>query len=178
MISDGMGSGGRAAVDANMAVNIMTKLCKAGLSYDCSAAVVNASLMVKSEDETLATLDMLDFNRFTGRVRLMKAGACTTYIKRSGKLLKMDLPSLPLGILSEAKLNTDDTVLTRDDRVVMVSDGALIGSPDWLERLVLSWEDTSAEGLASQIVEEARRRRQGDHDDDITAIAMRVVVNA
>ncbi len=177
MISDGMGSGGRAAVDANMAVNIMSKLCKAGLSYDCSAAVVNASLMIKSEDETLATMDLLDFNRFTGRVRLMKAGACTTYIKRRGKLVKMDLPSLPLGILNEAKLNTDDVTLCEDDRIVMVSDGVLTGSPDWIERLVLSWEDTSAEQLASQLVEEARRRRQGDHDDDITAIAMRVALN-
>ena len=30
MISDGMGSGGRAAVDANMAVSLMSKLCRAG----------------------------------------------------------------------------------------------------------------------------------------------------
>ena len=122
-------------------------------------------------------MDLLDFNRFTGRVRLMKAGACTTYIKRRGKLVKMDLPSLPLGILNEAKLNTDDVTLCEDDRIVMVSDGVLTGSPDWIERLVLSWEDTSAEQLASQLVGEARRRRQGDHDDDITAIAMRVALN-
>lgn len=82
IISDGMGTGGRAAVDSNMAVSIMSKLCKAGLSYDCALSVVNSSLMIKSEDESMATLDVLDFNLFTGKAELMKAGACTTYIKR------------------------------------------------------------------------------------------------
>ena len=177
MLSDGMGSGGRAAVDANMAVNIMTKLCKAGLSHDCSAAVVNASLMIKSEEESLATLDMLSFNRFTGRAELMKAGACTTYVRKNHKLYKKELPSLPLGILNEARLCKEDVVLSEDDMIVMVSDGVLTGSPEWTERMILSWDEGSAEALAAALVEEARKRRMNDHDDDITAIAMRVVQN-
>ena len=178
IISDGMGTGGRAAVDSNMAVSIMTKLCKAGLSYDCSLSVVNSSLMIKSEEESLATLDMLDFNLFTGRARLMKAGACTTYIKKNSKLMHKDLPSLPLGILNESKLIKEDVNLSADDVIVMVSDGVLIGSTEWLEKMIMSFRDGSAEQLASSIVEEARRRRQNDHDDDITAIALRVVENA
>lgn len=178
IISDGMGTGGRAAVDSNMAVSIMTKLCKAGLSYDCSLSVVNSSLMIKSEEESLATMDLLDFNLFTGRARLMKAGACTTYIKKNSKLLKKDIPSLPLGILNESKLIKEDVSLSADDVIVMVSDGVMIGSSDWLEKLIMSFREGSAEELASCIVEEAGRRRRGDHDDDITAIALRVVENA
>ena len=178
LLSDGMGTGGRAAVDANMAVSIMTRLCKAGLSYDCSLAVVNASLMIKSEEESLATLDLADFNRFTGTLSLMKAGACTTFVRRGAKVLEKDIPSLPLGILSEARFVREELTLSADDMVVMISDGALIGSPDWIKKLLLSWRESSAEELAARIVEEARARRAGDHDDDITAIAMRVVENA
>lgn len=178
MISDGMGSGGRAAVDANMAVSIMSKLCKAGLSYDCALAVTNSSLMIKSEEESLATFDLVDFNCFTGRASLMKAGACTTYIKKNSKLYQKEMPSLPLGILNEARFSKEDVVLTKDDWIVMVSDGVMIGSPDWIEKLILSWREGSAEKLAARIVEEARKRRVNDHDDDITAIAMRVVENA
>ncbi len=178
MISDGMGTGGRAAVDSNMAVSIMTKLCKAGLSYDCSLSVVNSSLMIKSEEESLATLDMLDFNLFTGRARLMKAGACTTYIRKNSKLMKKDLPSLPLGILNESKLMKEDVTLGADDMIIMVSDGVMIGSADWLEKLILTFREGSAEQLAAYIVEEARKRRLNEHDDDITAIALRVVENA
>ena len=178
IISDGMGTGGRAAVDSNMAVSIMTKLCKAGLSYDCSLSVVNSSLMIKSEEESLATLDMLDFNLFTGRARLMKAGACTTYIKKSSKLMKKDLPSLPLGILNESKLIKEDVSLTADDMIVMVSDGVMLGSVEWLEKLIMTFREGSAEQLAATIVDEAYKRRKNDHDDDITAIALRVVENA
>ncbi len=178
IISDGMGTGGRAAVDSNMAVSIMTKLCKAGLSYDCSLSVVNSSLMIKSEEESIATLDMLDFNLFTGRARLMKAGACTTYIRKSAKLMKKDLPSLPLGILNESKLIKEDVALSADDMIVMVSDGVMIGSTEWLEKLIMSFRKGSAEQLASTIVDEAYKRRRNDHDDDITAIALRVVENA
>ena len=156
----------------------MTKLCKAGLSYDCSLSVVNSSLMIKSEEESLATMDLLDFNLFTGRARLMKAGACTTYIKKNSKLLKKDMPSLPLGILNESKLIKEDVTLSADDVIVMVSDGVMVGSAEWLEKLILTFREGSAEQLASYIVEEARRRRQNDHDDDITAIALRVVENA
>lgn len=177
MISDGMGCGGRAAVDANMAVSIMSKLCKAGLSYDCALAVTNSSLMIKSEEESLATMDLMDFNCFTGKAGLMKAGACTTYVKKNSQLLKKEMPSLPLGILNEARFSKEDVVLTKDDWIVMVSDGVMIGSPDWIERLILTWREGSAEQLAAHIVEEARKRRKNDHDDDISAIAMRVVEN-
>lgn len=175
IISDGMGTGGRAAVDSNMAVSIMTKLRKAGLSYDCALAVVNSSLMIKSEDESLATMDMVDFNMFTGRARLYKAGACTTYIKKNARIQCRDMPSLPLGILNEARFMKEDVALSKDDWIVMVSDGALIGPPEWIEKLIMSFHRGSAEELAACIVNEARKRRLNDHDDDITAIAMRVV---
>ena len=177
LISDGMGTGGRAAVDSNMAVSIMTKLCKAGLGYDCSLSVVNSSLMIKSEEESLATLDLADFNLFTGRLKLMKAGACATFIRRGSRLLLKDMPSLPIGILNEAKFAKDDIALSADDMIIMVSDGAFIGSFDWLEKLILDFEKNSAEALASAIVEEAKRRRKDERDDDITAIAMRVIEN-
>lgn len=177
LLSDGMGSGGRAAVDSNMAVSIMTKLCRAGLSYDCSLAVVNSSLMIKSEDESLATMDMLSFNQFTGKASLLKAGACTTFIKKDSKLIKKDMPSLPLGILNEARFLKEDITLTEDDWIVMASDGVMTGSPDWIERLISTWNKGSAEELAARIVDEAAKRRRDGHDDDISAIAMRVVEN-
>ena len=156
----------------------MTKLCRAGLSYDCSLAVVNSSLMIKSEDESLATLDMVSFNQFTGKARLLKAGACTTYIKKNSKLIKKDMPSLPLGILNEARFLKEDITLSKDDWIVIASDGVMTGSPDWIERLIMSWRKSSAEELAAAIVDEAAKLRHSDHDDDITVVAMKVVENA
>lgn len=177
ILSDGMGTGGRAAVDSNMAVSILTKLCKAGLSYDCALQVVNSSLMIKSEDESLATLDVADVNLFTGKVELLKAGACVTYIKKNSKLYRKDMSSLPLGILNEVKFAKEDITLSGDDIVVMVSDGAVSGDDKWIEKTIMSWGDKSTQELAYSIVDEAKKRRNDGHDDDITALAVRVIEN-
>ncbi len=177
LISDGMGTGGRAAVDSNMAVSIMTKLIKAGLSYDCSLSVVNSSLMCKSEEESMATMDAVDFNLFTGKTEIMKAGACTTYIKKNSKLIIKEMPSLPIGILSEAKFSKEAITLSKDDLIVMISDGAFFGDNQWIEKMILSWRESSAQELASCIVDEAVKRRNDSHDDDITAIAIKVIEN-
>ncbi len=176
LLSDGMGTGGRAAVDSNMAVSIMTKLIKAGLSYDCALQVVNSSLMVKSEDESLATLDVVDFNLFSGKAEFLKAGACTTYVKKNSRLYKKDMSSLPIGILNEVKFSKEAISLTEGDAIVMVSDGVLTGDERWLEKMINSWRDESAEEFAFSIVEEAKKRRNDGHDDDITAMCVRVVV--
>ncbi len=175
ILSDGMGTGGRAAVDSNMAVSIMSKLCKAGLSYDCALQVVNSSLMVKSEDESLATLDLLDFNLFSGKVSLYKAGACVTYIKKNSKLYRKDMSSLPIGILNEVKFAKEDITLSTSDLIVMVSDGAVTADDKWIEKLIMGWGDKSAEELSAQIVDGAKKYRNDGHDDDITALCIRVV---
>ncbi|MBR3971657.1 MAG: SpoIIE family protein phosphatase, partial [Ruminococcus sp.] len=103
VISDGMGTGGAAAVDSNMAVSVLSTLLKAGLSYDCALSVVNSSLMIKSEEESMATLDVADINLYTGKVNLLKAGSPVTFVRKGGRVHRREFPSLPVGILGEAK---------------------------------------------------------------------------
>lgn len=177
IVSDGMGTGGRAAVDGNMAVSIMTKLCKAGLSYDCALQVANAALMVKSEDESMATLDVADINLFTGKLTLMKAGAPLTYIKKSGHIIKKQAESLPVGILNDIKFSKDTVGLSSGDWVVMISDGALEKDDLWLESLIKTWNNAGADELAQKIVQEAANRRNDRQDDDITAVAIKLIDN-
>ncbi len=177
LISDGMGTGGRAAVDGNMAVSVMTRLCKAGLSYDCALQVVNSALMVKSEDESLATLDIADINLFTGRVNLFKAGAPLTYIKKNGSVIKKQSQSLPVGILTDVRFSYDSIGLSAGDWIVMITDGALFTDDMWLVSLIKSWEEGDPETLASKIVAESANRRSKEHDDDITALVIKILDN-
>lgn len=177
VISDGMGTGGAAAVDSNMAVSILTRLLKAGLSYDGALSVVNSSLMIKSEDESMATVDVADINLYTGKVSILKAGAPATYIRRGGRVHRRDTTSLPVGILSEARFMKDTVTLHEDDTLLMLSDGALMTDEEWIAELMKSWHDASAQDFASIVVNEAIKRRKGEHDDDITAIAVRLLRN-
>lgn len=177
ILSDGMGTGGRAAVDSNMASSIMTKLCKAGLSYDCSLAVVNSSLMIKSEDESMATLDVANINLFSGKVDLMKAGACVTYIKKNSRIIRKDMSSLPIGILNEVRFAKESITLSHGDIILMVSDGAVFYDDKWIENKLCKFSDGDVEEFAASIVDEAKKRRNDGHDDDITAIAIRLIDN-
>ena len=59
--------------------------------------------------------------------------------------------------------------------IVMVSDGVITGDEKWLERLIRSWNEGSAQDLAQAVVPEAIRRRAQTRDDDITAVAIRLV---
>ncbi len=177
VISDGMGSGGAAAVDSNMAVSVLSKLLKAGLSYDCALSVVNSALMVKSEEESMATLDVADINLFTGKVSLMKAGAPVTFVRKGGKVHRRESSSLPVGILNEVRFAKEMITLHEGDVLLMVSDGALVGDDKWLEDMVRGWREVSAQDFASLVVNEAMKRRKNTHDDDITAIAIRLVEN-
>lgn len=72
VLSDGMGSGGRAAVDGAMAAGLTSHLMQAGFGPDSVLRMVNAALMVKSGDESLATLDIASINLFTGRLESLK----------------------------------------------------------------------------------------------------------
>ena len=177
MISDGMGTGGRAAVDSMMAVNIMEKLIKSGLSFDCALSLTNSALMVKSEEESLATVDMSVINLFTGRAEILKAGAPYTYIKKKGKVVRKEIPSIPAGILNEVYFTREHTSLSGEDMIVMLSDGAVMGDDRWLLSLIKSWNKGSCQELAEAVVEEAIRQNEGIKDDDITVLAVRLKDN-
>lgn len=174
VLSDGMGTGGRAAVDGGMAVSIMSKLIKAGLGFDCSLKVVNSALLVKSGDESLATLDVVSVDLYSGDTDFMKAGAALSFIRKDGDMYRVETPSLPVGILPEIEFTYTEDTLSEGDIIVMVSDGATATGEEWIEHIISSWEDKSMQQLADLITDEATARRNDGHDDDITVIAMQI----
>lgn len=177
IVCDGMGTGGRAAVDGNMAASVMGRLLRSGLSADSSLQIVNSALMVKSEDESLSTLDLTGVDLYTGRVTLKKAGAPATFVRKNGRVMVREMPSLPVGILNGVKFSSDAVNLSSGDMVVMVSDGVITGDEKWLEKLIRSWNEGSTQELARAVVDEAIKRRGDSPDDDITALAIRITDN-
>ena len=177
ILSDGMGTGGRAAVDGGMAAGIMEKLLRAGLGYDCSLKVVNSALLVKSGDESLATLDVAAIDLYSGRTDFMKAGAALTFIRRQGDMYRVDTPSLPAGILPQVDFSVTEDELSEGDIIVMVSDGAVATGEDWIDHIISAWDNKSMQQLADHITDEAVSRRTDGHDDDITVIAVRLFHN-
>ena len=171
LLCDGMGNGGRAAVDGAMAAGLMSRLLKSGFGYECSLKIINSAMIFKSTDESLSTVDIACVDLFTGQTDLYKAGAAPTLVRRNGRTGKAECHSLPIGILRDVNFDTAGVTLKEDDIVLLMSDGATGDGTDWICAELESWGDGSAKQLSDHIISCARRRRCDGHEDDITVIS-------
>ena len=171
IVSDGMGSGGRAAVDSAMTAGLAERLIKAGFGFDCTLRIVNSAMLFKSTDESLATLDISCIDLYNGKTELFKAGAAPTIIRRSGRTGRAECKSLPAGILHDVGFDKATVTLQEDDILLMMSDGVCSDGTDWICAEVEAFKDGGAKQLSERIATSARRRRQDGHDDDITVFA-------
>lgn len=174
VISDGMGTGGRAAIDGAMTTGIISKLSKAGLGFNSSLKIANSALLIKSGEESLATLDITCVDMFTGKTEFLKAGASSTFVKKGSRIIKVNTPSLPIGILTNVEFSSSDIILSDGDWILMVSDGAISEGDKWIEFELNNYQGNDPEELANHIVDMAEKRKNNSPDDDITAIAIKL----
>lgn len=170
MLSDGMGTGNRAAVDSAMVIGLMGKLIRAGFSYNCALKIVNSALLYKSTDESSATIDIAAIDLFSGATELLKAGAAPSIVRRNGRAGKAECNSLPVGILKDVGLDRAIVTLKEKDIIVMMSDGVTNDGTDWIISETEAFSEYSAKRLANRIAECAKRRRTDGHEDDITVL--------
>ncbi len=174
LVCDGMGTGGRAAVDGAMASGIMGRLVRAGIGFDAALKIVNSALLVKSGDESLSTLDLVSLDLFSGSAEFLKAGAPVSVIRKSGHAILVDTPSLPVGILNDTSFAKFSETVAAGDLILLMSDGALSSGSDWICTETEKWDGRIPQELAESIVSQAIAKRRDGHDDDITVLAMLV----
>lgn len=174
LISDGMGTGSRAAIDANMTTALMEKLLSCGFSFDCALKTVCGALIVKSTDESLATVDGLSFNVYSGIAAFHKAGAANSFIRRDRNVTVIEEPSMPIGIIRSLCTAQRDVELDEGDIVLLVSDGVTAGDSGWINDELLAWSTNSMDDLASHIASLAKLRSDEYTADDITVVAVKV----
>ena len=175
MLSDGMGSGGRAAVDGAMASGLTSRLIQAGFGPESVLRRVNSALMVKSGDESLSTLDIVELDLFDGRMESRKAGAAPSLLCSMGRVSRIERSSLPVGILRDITAELSQDTLVDGDILLMFSDGAMAGGLEWIEEKLRAFDAKAGDvkALAEEIASEARRRQEGK-EDDVTVIAVQL----
>ena len=174
ILSDGMGSGDYAALDSMMTAGFIAKLVKAGFRFGAAIKLVNSALLLKSEDESLATVDAFSMNLYTGRADFYKSGAAPSFVIKNGKASKIESISMPIGILGEAEYEQNSIILGAEDIVLLVSDGVTATGEDWIMSEMRCLSENSAKEIAKSIAETAYKRRNDGHSDDITVMAMKL----
>ncbi|MCL2487705.1 MAG: SpoIIE family protein phosphatase, partial [Oscillospiraceae bacterium] len=174
VLADGMGCGGRAAVDGAMTAALTVRLFQAGFSADAVLRMVNAAFLVKSGDESLSTLDVIAVDLFGGRIESLKAGAALSLLYSGGRISRIDRSSLPVGILRDIRFERYTDVLADGDLVLMMSDGVIVNGTGWVEERLAKYDPDkqNLDELAEEIVTIARKQQQ--REDDVTAVVMRV----
>jgi len=172
ILSDGMGTGESAALDSKMTASLISRFLSLGFTVENSISLVNSALMLKSEDETLATLDTAIFDLYSGSVSIKKSGAAPSFIKRSKRISKIEIGSLPLGILGDAKIRSADLKLSRGDILVMCSDGLCALSDNEIERIIKRNDDIE---IIARTLGEAAVNKEGEtRGDDITVLVTKI----
>lgn len=174
LLSDGMGTGSSAALDSTMAVSLMEKLLSGGFSFESAVKIVNSSLIMKSTDESMATMDGLCVNLYTGEADFYKAGAAISFVRSDREIFIVEESSLPLGILREVSFVRDSIRLRSGDIVLLVSDGITSGDCGWINDELLSWSTNNMDDLAGHIVQLAALRQDRFNGDDLTAVAVKI----
>jgi stage II sporulation protein E len=171
MISDGMGCGGSAAVDSNLTLRAAERLLRADFGFDEALRTVNAAMMLKSGDESFATLDVTVIDLFAGKAEFFKAGSPPTYLRRSGRAERVSRTSLPVGILGRVRAERASARLRPGDLVVMVSDGVPVEDDAWLTSALERYDGDDPAKLAAAIAAQARAKETEGRGDDITVVA-------
>lgn len=177
ILSDGMGTGKVASQEGMLTSELMKNFMKAGMGFDCSVKLVNSSLIMNAKEEVLSTLDTLSLNLFNGKCKFMKAGAPTTYIISGKEVKKVEFSSLPIGIFNDVSAAVKEYYVTDGDYIVMLSDGATDLGGEWIEDILKNGNYHTVEELSKMIVNCAIDIRKSTHDDDITAIAIKISKN-
>ncbi len=174
VISDGMGTGNAAAVDSAMATSLITRLIQAGLRYESALKLINSALLVKSGEESLATLDITSLNLHTGLADFYKAGAAPTIVRKGGKVGIVESTSLPAGILGGVAFEHASIMLGENDMILMMSDGAVTTGVDWIMNELEKYKGNDPEELCNKIAGAAKLRREDGREDDITVVCQMI----
>lgn len=177
ILSDGMGNGSKAASQSNTTVSVLERLLESGVDRDFAVKMINSILLLRTPEESFATIDLASIDLQAGRSEFIKIGAATTYIKRGREVWNVKSTSLPAGILNSVDVERTVVQLQPGDLIIMVTDGVAdskieIGKEDWLMRALRQVEVVGPEALGEYLMNLARINQDGISKDDMTVIVL------
>ncbi len=180
-ISDGMGKGKKAYDESSVTIDILEKMIEAKIENEIIINTINNMLLLKSSDEMFSTLDLGMIDLKKGILETVKMGSCPSYIKRSnGNIDLISSSSLPVGILSDIKMDRHSTKIKNGDYIVMVSDGIIDAGKNnnygdnWLIYFLQNIDYTNPKEIANKILDRALELQMGEVEDDMTVLVTKV----
>lgn len=175
-LSDGMGTGKRAAKESQAIVELLDSFLRAGFDKHVAVRLINSIMVLKSANEAFATLDMCIIDLHSGEVEFIKTGAEPSFIKQGGQVETVRAASLPVGLMPEMEVETFARRVGDGDTIVMVTDGVETrdGGHKWIKGFMEDITPASANDLAARLLQRAIEENHGAVSDDMTVISLKI----
>ncbi|MDD2496820.1 MAG: stage II sporulation protein E [Desulfitobacteriaceae bacterium] len=176
MLSDGMGTGSKAAMESSTTLALLEQLLETGFNQQVAINTINSVLMLRSQEESFATLDLCIIDLYNGQVDFVKIGASPSYIKKADGVSVVRASCLPMGILHNVEVETIPEQVDAGDIIVMATDGLLEygcgqeGNEDWVVVALKESTENNPQKLAEYLLRSAVHLSGGQPRDDITVM--------
>lgn len=181
LLSDGMGTGPKAAKESSTIVTLLEHLLESGFGQDLAVKTVNSIMMLRYTEETFSTVDLAVIDLYTANGTFLKIGAVPSYIVRGRRVGIVKANSLPVGVVENLQFASVNRVLEEGDLLVMVSDGVLdacrgtdADQDQWMTVILQNLGKMGAQEAAEVILESAQNAAGGRVPDDMTVITARL----
>lgn len=189
VVSDGMGKGKKAAAESLMVTKTVMSLLRSGVTTDLALKMINTIMLMKDDEDSYATLDMVIVDKRSGKAKFYKIGAAPTLIRRKSNVEEVKLSAVPLGIVNGLKVRYVETTLKKDDWIIMMSDGVSDGGESHSEggngrnrRFLHQIKETAAsvrsadpQTMCDLIMNKAADSYIGRERDDLTVMVARIL---
>ena len=180
VLSDGMGKGKKAASESLMVVKTIMSLLRCGVNTDMTLKMVNTVMMMKDDEDSFATVDLIIADKRTGRARFYKIGAAPTLIRRRNRVEEVKLAAVPLGIVNGFRIRYVETEIKKGDWIIMMSDGISDGGDgrgilDQIKETAGSVRSEDPQTMCDLILNQASDSYIGRERDDLTVVAARII---
>ena len=177
VLSDGMGSGERAAAESRRTIRLIRTFLEAGLDSARSLEAINALLQLQM-GELFATVDLCLIDLQSGEVSLSKLGACSSLLLSGGRTRILPGGHLPIGILEKITPGEQRFVMRPGDTLILCSDGVADdlreGQAAWLAERALAFRMQPPQSMAQSLRQAAVERQGGAPADDMSVIVLRI----
>ncbi|WZL72808.1 stage II sporulation protein E [Clostridiaceae bacterium 35-E11] len=180
-LSDGMGSGERAAKESMTTIAVLEQLMEAGFDQDITIKTINSILLLKSSEEMFATMDLSILDAYTGKVEFVKIGAASSFIKRAnGEIEVIRSTSLPIGMLNNIDIESFGKKLNDGDFVIMMSDGILDADQTieekekWIITALQKLNSRNPQTIADALLDTAIQKYGNKIEDDMTVMVEKI----
>lgn len=176
-LSDGMGTGSRAARESQAMLELLDSFLRAGFDSRIAVKFINSIMLLKSEDDAFVTIDICIIDLYTGKAEFIKTGAEPSFIMQKDCVETVRAASLPVGVIADMEAETSSRAIDDGDMIVMVTDGVETRESGslWVQEFIEeNCRNNQVNNLADKILEHAIEKNSGKVNDDMTVLSVKL----